>query len=67
MMGLTEPFKESRERKVIENSQFKKLLEELLLSLWKKAKLGDSWYIEYTVKDETEPRYQVLTPKIEDK
>jgi hypothetical protein len=34
----------------------------LLLRLLKKAKLADSWYIEYKVKDENEPRYQVLSP-----
>jgi hypothetical protein len=29
--------------------------------------LGDSWYIEYKIKDDDEPRYQVLSPMNEDK
>jgi hypothetical protein len=33
-----------------------------MVGLLKKVKLGESWYIEYTVKDENECRYQVLSP-----
>jgi hypothetical protein len=32
-----------------------------------KTNLGDSWYIEYSVKGEDEPRYQILSPMNEDK
>jgi hypothetical protein len=32
-----------------------------------KTHLGDSWYIEYNIKDEDEPRYQILSPLNEDK
>jgi hypothetical protein len=49
------------------HSQFKELFEKLLLGLLKKAKLSDSWYIEYKIKDETGLRYQVLSPMNEHK
>jgi hypothetical protein len=38
------------------HKRFKILLEDLLLGLLQGAKLGDSWYIEYQVKREAEPR-----------
>jgi hypothetical protein len=49
------------------HSRFKILLEGLLLGILKKVKQGDSWHIEYTVKDENDPRYQVLSRMNEDK
>jgi hypothetical protein len=44
--------------------QFKELLERLLLGLMSKAIYTDSWYLEYNIKVENEPRYQVLSPKM---
>jgi hypothetical protein len=41
--------------------QLKELLERLLLGLMSKANYTDSWYIEYNIKGENEPRYQVLS------
>jgi hypothetical protein len=49
------------------NNQFKELFETLLLGLMQKTNSGDSWYIEYNVKGEDEPRYQILSPMNEDK
>jgi hypothetical protein len=49
------------------HSQFKKLLEGLLLGLFKKAKLGYSCHIEYKVKEKNKHRYQVLSLMNEDK
>jgi hypothetical protein len=48
-------------------SQFKELLEKIFLGLLKKAKRGDSLYLEYIAKEENELRYQVLSPMNEDK
>jgi hypothetical protein len=42
--------------------QFKELLERLLLGLMSHANYMDSWYIEYNIKGENEPRYQILSP-----
>jgi hypothetical protein len=41
--------------------QFKELLERLLLGLMSRANYTDSWYIEYNIKGENEPRYQMLS------
>jgi hypothetical protein len=48
-------------------NQFKELLERLLLGLLSRANYTDSWYIEYSIKGENEPRYQVLSPLNENK
>jgi hypothetical protein len=48
-------------------AQFKELLERLLLGLMSRANYTDSWYIEYNIKRENEPRYQVLSPLNEGK
>jgi hypothetical protein len=47
--------------------QFKELLEKLLLGLMSWANYTDSWYIEYNIKRENEPRYQILSPLNEGK
>jgi hypothetical protein len=47
--------------------QFKELLEKLLLGFMNHANYTDSWYIEYHVKGENEPRYQILSPLNENK
>jgi hypothetical protein len=47
--------------------QFKELFESLLLGLMSKTNLGDSWYNEYSIKGEDEPRYQILSPMNEEK
>jgi hypothetical protein len=41
--------------------QFKELLEKLFLGLMMRINYSDSLYIEYYVKDENEPRYQILS------
>jgi hypothetical protein len=43
-------------------NQNKELFERLLLGVINVSHLGDSWYIEYKIKNEDEPRYQVLSP-----
>jgi hypothetical protein len=48
-------------------NQSQELFERLLLGLMNISHLGDSCYIEYKIKDEDEPRYQVLSPMNEDK
>jgi hypothetical protein len=47
--------------------QLKELLERLLLGLMARANYTDSWYIEYNIKGENAPRYQVLSPLNEGK
>jgi hypothetical protein len=47
--------------------QFKELLEKLLVGLMPCANYTDSWYIEYYIKGENEPRYQILSPLSEGK
>jgi hypothetical protein len=42
--------------------QFKELLEKLLLGLMNHANYTDSWYIEYNIRGENEPRYKILSP-----
>jgi hypothetical protein len=46
---------------------FKELKEKLLLGRMSSANYTDSWYIEYYVKGENEPRYQILSPLNEGK
>jgi hypothetical protein len=48
-------------------SQFKELFEKLLLGIMSRSNYTDSWYIEYHVKGENEPRYQILSPLDEGK
>jgi hypothetical protein len=66
-------FKKENAREIIfythnyKRDQFKELLERLLLGLMSKANYTDSWYIEYNIKGENEPRYQVLSPLNENK
>jgi hypothetical protein len=49
------------------HNQTKDLFARLLLGLINVSHLGDSWYIEYKIKDDDEPRYQVFSPINEDK
>jgi hypothetical protein len=66
-------FKKENAREIIfdthnyRRAQFKELLERLLLGLLFHANYTDSWYIEYYIKGENEPRYQVLSPLNEGK
>jgi hypothetical protein len=41
--------------------QFKELLEKLLWGLIAQSNYTDSWYIEYYIKNENEPRFQILS------
>jgi hypothetical protein len=66
-------FKKENAREIIfytqgyRRDQFKELLERLLLGLMFRANYTESWYIEYNIKGESEPRYQVLSPLNENK
>jgi adenylate kinase family enzyme len=61
-------FKKENAREIIfdthnyRRAQFKELLERLLLELMSRANYTDSWYIEYNIKGENEPRFQILSP-----
>jgi hypothetical protein len=66
-------FKKENAREIIfdtsnyKQDQFKELIERLLLGLMSHANYTDSCYIEYYIKGENEPRYQVLSPLNEGK
>jgi hypothetical protein len=49
------------------HNQYKELFERLLLGLINVSHLGDTWYIEYSIKGEEDSRYQRLSSMNEDK